>query len=81
MPGKVYVSENFLLSVLGFNVHNVVAVKVYDLFGNRVVHHFVALVDEDEEEVESGHNGRRQHHVLLQRLATLVTTAYWVSSS
>lgn len=44
----------------------------HDVAGDGLVGGGVALVENDEEEVEATHDGRRDGHVRLQRLAAVV---------
>ena len=47
-------------------------VQVHDAPRDGVVGHLVAVVDQHEEEVESGHDGRRHLDVVLERLRLVV---------
>ena len=49
------------------------AVHPHDVPGDGLVCGGVALVEDDEEEVEAGHDGRGDGHVRLERLAPVVT--------
>ena len=49
--------------------------KIDDSAGDGVVGDLIAFVDEDEEEIESGHDGRRHGDVVLQRPGTIVPPA------
>lgn len=42
--------------------------------------HLIAVVHQDEEEVETAHDGSRQVDILLQALAAVVAAAYRVGS-
>ena len=49
--------------------------KIHNSFRDRVISDVIALVDENEEEVESGHDGGSHVDVLLQRLSTIVASS------
>lgn len=63
---KVYVAQDFLLSIDRFNGDYVITVQVQDFLGNSVIDNFVTLVDQNKEQIKSGHDGCSQVNVLLQ---------------
>jgi len=63
---EIDISDNLFLLVYHLEIVQIVAVQIYDPFGDCVVNDFVTLVEHDKEQIESRHDGRGQLHVLLQ---------------
>jgi len=53
-------------------------VEVDNTLGDPVVDHLIALVDQNEEQIKAGHDGRAHVYVVAERLAPVVLAIDWI---